>query len=240
MESNGKYAVSCGIRYYISAIIAFFVYLSLVVVMTGAFTKVVGYTAYSADNNEVLYHYYYEDGEDTQKDEYAKQGIEVSTVALRSTLSGKPKFFAVAIAQCVAAAITLAFIHNSMWKLGNTDANLVNFSHISEDRLRGVKIGAMASLPGVIAYLLAVLAKFKVIPYSFIAVYRFLNYQFFALGNVFFGSSLTDYSNIGWGKLAGSACMLLILPLCAGIFYILGYKNISISENLIYKKDLKK
>ena len=235
MESNSTYAVKLGIRYLITAVIAFFAYLSLVVIMTGMFTKVIGYTAYNAESNEVLYHYYESEGEDTKKAEYEAQGIEVSTVALRSTLSGKPQFFADFIGQLISALIILAFAHGILWKLGDSDANLVAFDHISEDKWRGFKIGAMASLPGAAAFVIAVIAKLGLLPASFIAVYRFVNYQFFTLGNLFFTRLLTDYSLVSWPMLLGSASIMLILPLISGVMYILGYRHFTLS-NLIYKK----
>ncbi len=238
--SNGKLAAGISVRYHISALIAFFVYLSVVVIFTGAFTKVVGYTAYNAESNEVLYHYYYEDGEDAKKSEYEKQGIDVSIVALRSALSGKPKFFAVLIGQSIAGLITLAFIHNSMYKKGMGDTNLASFGHIKEDMLYGFKIGAIATIPSAVAFIAAILAKLSVLPPSVIAIYRFLNYQAFALGNLFFGTSLIDYSSVSWSNLLGSASLMLVLPITAGVFYILGYKNVNIFESLIYQKKVTK
>lgn len=235
MERNSHYAVKLGIRYLISAVIAFFVYLSIVVIFTGMFTKVVGYTAYNAESNEVLYHYYESEGEDLKKAEYEAQGIEVSTVDLRSTLSGKPQFFADFIGQTVAALIILSFAHSILWKLGDSDSNLVAFEHIAEDKLRGFKIGALATVPGAAAFLLAVIAKIGILPASVIALYRFVNYQFFTLGNLFFTRSLTDYSAVSWGRLLSSASIMLLLPIISGIMYILGYNHITL-QKYIYKK----
>ncbi len=242
MESNFKIAASCSVRYIISAIATFFIYLSLVVIMTGAFTSQVGYTAYNADTNEVLYHYYYEDGDDLKKADYEQQGINVSTVALRSTLQGKPKFFAVFTGQTVGLMLTLSFIHNVLWKVGDSDANLETFNHRDRDLLRGLKIGLCAGIPNVAAFLIAILARLNVLPGGVACIYRFINYQFFALGNVFFGYSLINYSDISWGLLLSSAVLMLLLPLICTIMYLLGHKHIIILDKLIYKnkKDMKK
>lgn len=235
MEKNSSYAVKLAVRYLISAVISFFLYLSVTVIMTGMFTNVVGYTAYNKETNEVLYHYYEENGPDTLKAEYEAKGIEVTTVNLRSSVSGKPQFFSDLICQIVTALITFAFVHGVLWRKGDSDENLVQFSHIEEDKLRGFKIGLLASIPNFAAFIIAVVAKLGYLSTSFMALYRFMNYQFFTIGNLCFSRVLTDYSAVSWGRLIASASIMIILPVLSGICYILGYKHISISEKLIYK-----
>lgn len=236
MKKDSKVAISCSIRYYISSIITFFIYFSITVIATGAFTSVTGYTAYSAETNEVLYHYYYEQGEDTQKAQFEAQGIEVSTVALRSTLDGTAKTVTDVIAQIAGGLITLGFVHNSLWNLGAGDNNLVNFGHRTYDRLRGAKIGLIAAVPGFVAWLITVVAKLGLIGGKWFVLFRFLNYQAFLPFNAIFGQSTASTDMLSWGQIFGGLIIVLILPIISAIFYILGYKKFSFNK-FVYKKE---
>ena len=232
-----KKAASCSIRYYICAIITFFVYFSLTVVATGFFTEVNGYTAYDAEKNEVLYHYYYEQGEDTLLAEYQAKGIEVSTVALRSTLQGGGKVFVDATGQLIGGLITGAFIYTSLWKLGDGDANLVAFGNAKHDSIKGLKIGALAVVPSFISWIIVVLAKTGAVPGGWFALYRFMNYQLFTLVNAIFGQSVNTTDMISWPQIFAGLSVLVFVPLVAQISYMLGFKRISLGESLIYKKN---
>ncbi len=240
MDSNIKIAASNSIRYYISAIITFFVYLSLTVVATGAFTTVVGYTAYSADKNEVLYHYYYTDGEDTKRVEFEAEGIEVSTVPLRSEVSGGGKIFTDVTGQLIGGLVTIAFIYSSLYKLGDSDANLVNFNHKEPDKIRGLKIGLLAVVPSFIAWLVAVVAKFGVISGTWYSLFRFMSYQTFMLINAVFGQKTNSTDGISWLQLFLGLTVLVFPPVIAQISYTLGFKRINLFSKFIYKRDLKK
>lgn len=237
MGSIVKKAASCSIRYYISALITFFVYLSLTIFATGFFTEVNGYTAYDAENNEVLYHYYYEQGEDTLLAEYQAKGIEVSTVALRSTLQGGGKLFADFTSQLIGGLITVAFIYTALWKLGSSDANLVTYNHAEHDSIKGLKIGALAVVPSFVSWLVVVLAKEGIIPGGWFTLYRFMNYQVFTLVNAIFGQNVKTTDLIAWPQIFAGLSVLVFVPIIAQISYTLGYKHISLGESLIYKKN---
>lgn len=239
MESNVKIAASISIRYYVAALITFFVYLSLTVVATGAFTEVNGYTAYSEENNEVLYHYYYADGEDTKLAEYEAQGIKVSTVPLRSEVSGGAKIFTDLTGQLIGGLVLIGFIYSALYKLGDGDANLAQFNHKKLDKLRGFKIGLLAVVPSFAAWLIAVIAKAGVISGSWYSLFRFMSYQTFALVNAIFGQSTSTTDVISWGKLLLGLTVLAVPPIIAQICYMLGYKRINLTSMLFVKKDRK-
>ncbi len=239
MESNIKIATSVSIRYYVTALITFFVYLSLTVVATGAFTEVNGYTAYNEENNQALYHYYYADGEDTKLAEYEKQGIKVSTVPLRSAVSGGGKIFTDLTGQAIGGLILIGFIYSILYKLGDGDANLAQFNHKKLDKFRGLKIGTLAVVPSFIAWLVAVIAKAGVISGSWYSLFRFMSYQTFALVNVIFGQSTSTTDNISWAQLFLGLTVLIVPPVIAQISYMMGYKRINLSLMLFFKKDRK-
>lgn len=239
MESNIKIAASNSIRYYVAALITFFVYLSLTVVATGAFTEVNGYTAYNAEKNEVLYHYYYADGEDTKRAEYEAQGIEVSTVPLRSEVSGGAKIFTDLTGQVIGGLVMIGFIYSSLYKLGDSDANLAQFNHKVLDKLRGLKIGLLMVVPSFVAWIIAVIAKVGLISGSWYSLFRFMSYQTFTLINVIFGQQSSTTDVITWAQLFLGLTVLAVPPIIAEICYIMGYKRVNLTSKLFVKKDRK-
>ncbi len=240
METNVKLAISGSIRYYIAALITFFVYTSLIVVGTGAFTTVVGYMAYNTQTGEMLYNYYYSEGEDIKKAEYEAQGIEVSTMSLRSELSGGAKVFTDVLGQVIGGVVTVAFINSLLYKTGDRDANLVAFGHKQQDKIRGLKIGLLMIIPSFAAWLIAVVAKLGVIGSNWYSLFRFMSYQTFMLVNAIFGYKTASTDGISWVQLFLGLTIIVIPPIIAQISYTLGYKRIALPSNLFYKKDRNK
>ena len=240
METNLKIAVSCSIRYYVAALITFFVYLSLTVVAAGAFTEVEGYMAYNTETGEMLYNYYYSEGEDTKKAQYEAQGIEVSTMSLRSEVTGGAKIFTDTLGQLIGGVVTIGFIYSSLYKLGDSDANADAFGHRALDKIRGLKIGLMMVVPSVVAWLILVVAKAGVISGKWYSLFRFMSYQSFTLINAIFGQATASADAISWPQLYLGLIIVAIPPVIAQICYMLGYKRISFSNKLLYKKDRSK
>lgn len=239
MKSNIKIATSISIRYYVAALITFFVYLSLTVVATGAFTEINGYTAYNAETNEVLYDYYYSEGEDTKRVEYEKDGIEIGELPIRSKVSGGGKIFTDLTGQIIGGLVLIGFIYGSLYKLGDGDANLAQFNHIQLDKIRGLKIGILAVIPSFLAWLVAVIAKTGLISGNWYSLFRFMSYQTFTLINAIFGQSTSSTDFIGWGQLVLGLTVLAVPPIIAQICYMLGYKRINLSSMFFVKKDRK-
>ncbi len=240
-STNLKLAVSCGIRYILSAVITFFVYLSVTVVAIGFFTNNIGYTAYqvneTTNESKELYRYYYADGEDTKLSEYQEQGISVTTVAIRSQLSGNPKLFTDILAQTIGAVVTVAFIGSVLRKVGDADANLVSLGHKKYDKFRGFKIGLVAAIPYAVAYLVAWMAKLRIVPGSWYALFRFMNYQVFMFINAVFGQSTSTAVDLSVLQMVLGSLTVIIIPVIAHIVYILGYKRISFGDRIMYKNN---
>lgn len=239
MESNSKIATSISIRYYVAALITFFVYLSVSVVAAGAFTEVNGYMAYNADTNEKLYEYYYSDGEDTERAVWEAKGIEVTTVPLRTEVTGGGKIFTDVAGQGIGGLILIGFIYGVLYKLGDSDANLVNFNHKTYDRWRGAKIGIYAMIPSFIAWLVMVVAKLGVIPGKWYMLFKFMSFQTFTLISAIFGQKTNTTDILGWGQIFLGLTVLLIPPIIAQICYTFGYKRINLTSKLFVKKEMK-
>lgn len=236
--SNIKVAVSCAIRYIITALLTFFIYLSVTVVMVGLFTENIGYTVYSIDNGKTTeqYRYFYADGEDTRYAELEAQGLELQKVETREALSGRPKVVCDAITQTLGAFILFGFIYSHLWKLGDSDRNLVTTGNGEEDKLRGLKIGLIANAPIYLTYLIFLIAKAGILAGEWYAAFRFLNFPQFSVINALYGQATASAADISWTNTLLGAVTFIAIPLFASVAYNLGYKRVSITEKLVYKK----
>ena len=220
-------------------IMCFFLVISFSVLTTAAFSKNIGYTAYgtTGDSSEQteLYTYYYEDGEDAKKSAYEEDGYTVSTVSIRSDISKSGKTLFLIISQLFSILILCAFIYPDIWHNGTNDSNLVKFKHKSEDKFKGLKIGAIAAIPSYLILIFLVIARLGALPNFPMVLYKFLNSSVYSFIEVILGGTVT-VSNLAVWRFILLFLLPLIIPAIAGISYILGYKNISVGEKLVYKK----
>lgn len=236
--SNTKVAVSCAIRYIITALLTFFIYLSVTVVMVGLFTQNIGYTVYSIEDGKTTeeYRYFYADGEDTKYAELEAKGLELQKVETRAALQGKPKIVCDAVTQTLGAVILFAFLYKHLWRLGDSDRNLVTTGNGVEDKLRGLKIGLIANTPIYLSYVIFLIAKSGILAGEWYAVFRFLNFPQFSIINALYGQATSTAAAISWASALLGAVTFIAIPLFTTIAYILGYKRINIGERLVYKK----
>lgn len=219
-------------------IMCFFIVISFSVLTTAAFTKNIGYKAYGtvSDSSEQteLYTYYYEDGDDTQKSAYEEEGYTVSTVAIRSEISRSGKTCFLILSEVFCFIFLCGFIYPRIWQNGTNDSNLVRFKHKNEDKFKGLKIGAVAAVPNYLLLIFLVIAKLGAFPNFPMALYKFLNSSVYSFIEIILGRAITVSELAVW-RLALLFILPLLIPVIAGISYILGYKNISVGEKLIYK-----
>ena len=242
MKECFKNGLSLFGRLLVVGIMCFFVCISIDVLCTAAFTEKAGYEAYGYKDGDKekqkLYTYYYKDGDDTKKVQYEKEGYTVETTTFRSAMSKKGNRVFLISSQIICTVILAAFVYPSIWQLGTKDSNLVRFKHKREDIFKGLKIGFIGSVPAFIltaALIVCSLGTFKSLP---IALYRFLNcYNFSFIEWIAAGKVTAGELNILQYVLL--VIIQLIVPAVAFGAYLLGYKDISLSEKLIYKKNKK-
>lgn len=226
------------LRIVVVNIMCFFIVVSFSVLATAAFTKNIGYTAYGtvsgSDDPEELYTYYYEDGEDTKKQEYIDKGYAVTESSVRSVLSGTGKTVYLAVSQIFCLMLLICFIYPNLWQLGTKDSNLVKFKHEKEDKLKGLKIGLISVVPIYIFLLCPVAAKIFGFNFSPL-LFKTLNPSFFSLIEVILNGARTVAELSAWRYIL-LMLLPLIIPAVSAAAYILGYKNISVGEKMIYKK----
>ncbi len=217
-------------------IMCFFLVISLSVLITAAFSENIGYialgTTSESEQSVELYRHYYEDGDDTKRAEYEEDGYTITESKIRSEVSktGNTVFLIVSGIFCI--VLLVSFIYPKFWQMGTKDSNLVHFKHKKEDELKGLKCGLLAIIPSLI---LLIVITF-IIPDTQTALYKFLNCSVFTFVDLIIGSSET-FRDISILQFLGLALLKALIPITSYTAYLLGYKNISLGEKLIYKKD---
>jgi len=167
--------------------------------------------------------------------EYEGRGFTVSESKIRSemTKGGTAAFLTVSQIFCI--LILFSFIYPNIWHIGTTDSNLVKFKHKAEDKLKGLKIGLIAIVPEYLFLLFVIIAKAGVSPKFPVVLLKFLNAAFYSLTQVICGSAV-HVSELSVIRLILLLLLPLVIPAVSCVSYILGYKNFSLGEKLIYKK----
>ena len=219
-------------------VLDFFLCISISVLCIGGFTETIGYDAYGyineGDQSEYLYTYHNADGEDTKKAEYEAKGYTVVTNSIRSELSGKGQAIYLTVTQIFCLLILIVFVYSPVYELGFKESNLVRFKHAEQDLLRGLKIGVIADGFFILTYIGLVISKF-LSPEMPTSIYKLLNSYAYSIIEVISGNAKVGELSVG--KLVLLGLPLIIVPAVATAGYILGYKGISLSEKLIYKKN---
>lgn len=214
-------------------VLCIFVAMSFLVLCSSFFTEEIGYNAviYDKDGKEVEnYTYYYDDGEDAILEKYSEEGYKVNKQTIRSQISGTGEKVFWGVTQLFTTMILIGFIYPTMWHLGAKDSNLVKFKHRKSDPLRGLKIGLIAKIPA-----LLILLAFLIFGRSLtIVLYSFINSSNFALIDMIGGGGSTPFADLNVLQIIGLFALLLVAPAVSAVGYLLGVKDISLSEKFIY------
>ncbi len=238
MKSFFKVGSKILLKLLVVVVLDFFLCISISVLCIGGFTETIGYDAYGyvneGDQSEYLYTYHTADGEDTKKADYEAQGYTIVTNTIRSELSGKGQAIFLTVTQLLCILILIPFVYSPVYELGFRESNLVRFKHAEQDLLRGLKIGIVADGFFILSYIAVVISALGAAPDMPVSLYKLVNSYAYSIIEVIGGNmKVGELSSL---KLVLLALPLLIVPAVATVGYILGYKGISISEKLIYKK----
>ena len=231
----------------VAAVLGFFLCISMNVIFTGLFTQDIGYNAYvfteGSDERIAEYTYYYndtdgdgkDDGTDTKKAEYEQQGYSVSAHKIRSTLSGAAKTVFLVVTQIINIFIVISFSSSNIYKRGFKDSNLVRAGHLKADVLKGFKIGLVANVPFFLLFALMIAAALGLAPAFRTVWYALLNSHYYSL-ILFIAGGADVVSKLGVLRLVLLFLLQLTVPVISGVAYIMGFKEISLSDKLVYKK----
>lgn len=226
------------LRTIVVLIMSLFVTVSIGVLATAAFTENIGYTAYVTDDSgkEIdKYHFEAKDGEDKLFEEYSAKGYKINKVTERSKLEGKGAIVSNVSSQTISLLMLFIFIHNKIFSIGNSDGNLVRFKHKTEDKLKGLKMGLVAIVPNIILFIVCVVMALGVNKNMTVSLYTLPNFYLFQIIRAIIGK-VTVLGNLSLWQFALLFLTIFIVPIISCVSYILGYKDILISEKLTYKK----
>ncbi len=153
---------------------------------------------------------------------------------IRSAPDPAMKSLADWVAQILMVILFLAFPYSTLWYMGDHDRNRVLFGHQAANPLRGVLVGALASIPAVAMWLLLIIGKLANALPGFVKWYRWFNMCFLPYFENIVPNGVTNPADVTWGGVVAMLLPLLALPAITGLGYFLGYKEISVRDRLVY------
>ena len=159
---------------------------------------------------------------------------------IRSAVDPVMRNLSSSVAQILMLILFLAFPYSDMWYLGDSDRNNVQFGHRPEDKWRGAKIGLVASIPAILMWLVLVAGKLAGALPGFVKWYRWFNVCFWPYMDGVIPSTVMDPAAAPWGGVLAMLVAALLLPVITGVGYLLGYKEFSIRDRLVYTATGKK
>lgn len=173
---------------------------------------------------------------------YLSIGILVSVVVPRGEpLSAAASFLMNLIALLLQGSIFFMLVFSGLWSLGDKESNAVQFGHMQATASRGFKIGCIASIPSVISFVVLVADKLFSFWEKSAMVYRICQVGLYPIIVWSMGpAASTTTAQLSWGQIIGAGIPVLFLPIVAGLSYYLGFKQIMVSDRLMFENKKKK
>ncbi len=235
-----KTSFNVWLRLVVASIMCFIVWMSIDAMGLGFFSEVTGYEIYAYDENgenpQLVTSHIYTEGEDRSAKVETKDN-EVLTYT--RTMSAKTDTAIGVLSSAFTLLIFGLFPYNILWNMGSHDENYVLLGRMKKDIYFGLKVGTVASVPSAVLYLLLILGKFGVIPAVILKWHRLINAPFIPyIDAVEMGAKTAPELSVV--SLLAVGATLLFVPFVCWLGYYLGYRQISIREKLVYKKNTSK
>ena len=175
-------------------------------------------------------------GEDTAA---STAGPTQVTQYLRSELSPGVELFCDVLSSVLMILILVSVTYTVLSKEGDRDSNAVQFGHIQYDRFRGIRVGLLAAVPSILSYLFLIVSKLTGLVPQYVSFFRLSNMPFLPLFNHFVSSTVASSADVPWSAILVMAVTVVVVPLSCAAGYYMGYRHISLSENLVYQKKKK-
>lgn len=203
------------------------------------FTDSIGYYAVGSkegsEQPEILYEYYYKDGEDTKLAEYEEQGYVIEQRGIRSQVDAKGNAAFIIIGALFTLSLGATITYSYLWKEGNKDLNLIRFGRAELDKYKGAKIGFVAMVPYTVMLLVLAIGKASYSSNFPVVFFKYLNASAYTVLEVICGKAST-FGDLAVWRIILLFALMLIVPIYMGISYYIGYRDILVTEKFIYKK----
>ncbi|MBQ4612016.1 MAG: hypothetical protein IJB26_00540 [Clostridia bacterium] len=236
MKRLFKISAKLWLRMAFATFLCFIVWTSIYAMATALTNNVVGYRLYQEDengNDTLLLEHYYAEGEDKDAEIPLKDGQSI--IQIREIPDSSNVVTAV-ISSAFTLTIFGVFPYNALWRRGSKDNNLVVFGRAQEDLFFGLKVGCLVNVPSILLYVTLILGKLGIVGDAVIKWHRILNAPFIPYIDAV-EQGVQGASQLSIESLLAVGATLLFVPVIATVAYYLGYRQISLRERLIYKKD---
>ena len=232
-----KTSFNVWLRLFFASIMCFIVWISMDAIGLSFFGEVTGYEIYAYDENgenpQLVTSHIYAEGEDRSAKVEVKDNEVLTYIR---TISPKTDAVVSVLSSVFTLLIFGLFPYNILWNMGSHDDNYVQLGRMDKDIHFGLKVGAVASVPSAVLYLLLILGKLGMVPGVILKWHRLINTPFIPyLDAVEMGAKTATELSVG--SLLAVGATLLFVPLIGWLAYYLGYRQISIREKMVYKKN---
>lgn len=243
-RSTKRLVLQCLFRSVVVSFIAFLLYASFTIIVSGMTTKELGYTIMKSEdgeNFEDIYTHYHsadcqdENGcDDPRYNEYAEK-TEYYKSPIRSAVSPAVSIATKWGSQIIALVILYGLIYALMWKAGDSNADIAELGNGKIDKVKGLKVGLIADLPYAVLYLGLVITQGLGILKSYPGIYKILTYFMFGFNDTFM--PVTEKGmEITWPGLAVLWVVLIPIPLFTTVSYLIGQRHIVVKDRIIYQR----
>lgn len=243
-RSTKRLVLQCLFRSVVVSFIAFLLYASFTIIVSGMTTKELGYTIMKSEdgqNFEDIYTHYHSDScqdengcDDPRYNEYA-QKTEYYKSPIRSTVSPKVSSVTKWGSQIIVLVILYGVIYSLMWKAGDANADMAELGSKKIDKLKGLKVGLIADIPYALLYVTLVITQSAGIFRSYPGIYKILTYFMFGFNDTFMPVTEGGMKITLYGILV-LASVLIPIPLFTTVAYFIGSKHIVVKDKIIYEK----
>lgn len=225
-------------RFALGIIMSLIVFFSFNFAITAGFSDVVGHKVFHYNEElgrEELVCYHDADNKPTEDCKCANYDPEKLNSLADRQLSKSREEISLILAQIFSFIMITGILCGTMWEKGNKDISAVKQGRVTENKLKGLHIGLIASVPSLVVYILLILSSMEVLKPVFLDTYRLLNSHFhYILTLIYSGAENAAQLSIGQLLLCGA--LHLYLPIISLVSYYLGYKDINFVEKITFKR----
>lgn len=239
MKNTTKHTLKTALKVWgrivVATVMCAVLYLSMSVLGNGLFGRTVGYRIAQTDEagtTKLVEEHYFVDGETEDSIPEVGEGQTVMKIteiprgvrALLDVLTSLMMLFLLGI-----------FPYNLLWELGGKDDTKVRYKGKTPDPLRGLRIGALATIPAALLYIGMWIVKITGKGTLYLAIYRITQIPYLPYINAVLGTA-AEPGKLPLGGLVACALPLIFVPVVCAVSYRLGFRKFSIKEHLTYKK----
>ncbi len=167
---------------------------------------------------------------------YFSVGIIMLAISPGSEATASESFLTNFLALIIQGFLCLTIVYAEMWKQGDKDGGPVMFGGAEGDPHLGLKVGLIAIIPSLLAFVVLLAEKFIGFWPQYVMVYRAANFALYpiiawSMGTVW-SVPASDISLVG--IFLSLIPTLVILLVSWGSYYI-GYRQFTFAQKLMYK-----